>query len=180
MTDNNKTEQGGACQADCNCNAEPAPTLWNSILGRRSFVKRTGSATAAAAIAMHGFRMEVLASESCWTSKVDVGTFTVFSKTMQLSEDDLFTAETSWLKLANSPNDISKSGYKQVGGVQILQEDGCGGRKTKTSPSPLAPKNTPGDFLYTPPVGGVYSVTATIHIENRTHTGDPCPVGPQT
>ena len=33
-------------------------------MGRRAFVKRTGAATVGTAIALHGFRMEVMASES--------------------------------------------------------------------------------------------------------------------
>jgi hypothetical protein len=40
------------------------PSLWNSKIGRRVFLKRAGAATAGTAIALHGFRMEVLASVS--------------------------------------------------------------------------------------------------------------------
>jgi hypothetical protein len=40
------------------------PSLWNSSLGRRTFLKRTGAATAGTAIALHGFKTEVLASGS--------------------------------------------------------------------------------------------------------------------
>ncbi len=56
---------GGGCQADCNSNNHPPePSLWNSTIGRRAFMKKTGMATAATVIALHGFRAEVLASES--------------------------------------------------------------------------------------------------------------------
>ena len=40
------------------------PSLWNSKIGRRAFVKKTGAATVGTAIALHGFRMEVMASGS--------------------------------------------------------------------------------------------------------------------
>ena len=53
-----------SCQADCNQHNLPDPSLWNSAVGRRSFMKKTGMATAATAIALHGFRVEVLASTS--------------------------------------------------------------------------------------------------------------------
>ena len=40
------------------------PSLWNSKIGRRQFVKRTGAATVGTLIALHGFRTELLASHS--------------------------------------------------------------------------------------------------------------------
>lgn len=39
----------------------PEPNLWNSALGRRGFLKTTGAASLATAIAWHGFRTEVMA-----------------------------------------------------------------------------------------------------------------------
>jgi hypothetical protein len=41
--------------------------LWNSSLGRRSFMKKTGMASAATVIALNGFKVEVLASASSCT-----------------------------------------------------------------------------------------------------------------
>jgi len=40
------------------------PSLWNSSLGRRTFLKRAGAATIGTAVVLHGFRTEVLASGS--------------------------------------------------------------------------------------------------------------------
>ena len=37
-------------------------SLWNSPLGRRAFLKKTGAATVATAVAMHGFRVQVQAA----------------------------------------------------------------------------------------------------------------------
>lgn len=42
----------------------PEPSLWNSPFGRRAFLKKTGAATASTLLIMHGFKTEVLASES--------------------------------------------------------------------------------------------------------------------
>lgn len=65
MSTNNTSANEGGCQADCSSNSQlPEPSLWNSTLGRRAFLRKTGMATAATAIALHGFRVEVLASES--------------------------------------------------------------------------------------------------------------------
>lgn len=40
------------------------PSLWNSQLGRKTFLKKTGAATVGVGIALHGFRTELLASHS--------------------------------------------------------------------------------------------------------------------
>jgi hypothetical protein len=44
----------------------PEPSLWNSAVGRRMFIKATGAATVATVIALHGFKIEVLASGSAY------------------------------------------------------------------------------------------------------------------
>lgn len=44
----------------------PEPSLWNSTVGRRMFIKATGAATVATVIALNGFKIEVLASGSAY------------------------------------------------------------------------------------------------------------------
>jgi hypothetical protein len=75
MSNKNATEsESESCQADCNQHSLPDPSLWNSALGRRSFMKKTGMATAATTLALHGFKLEVLANASatptCGTKSV--------------------------------------------------------------------------------------------------------------
>lgn len=65
MSNNNTPEkEKDSCQADCNYRIFPEPSLWNSALGRRSFIRKTGVASAATVIALNGFKVEVLASSS--------------------------------------------------------------------------------------------------------------------
>jgi hypothetical protein len=68
MNSKNHTTGGGpespASHNDDSLLKSLEPSLWNSSLGRRQFLKRTGAATVGTAIALHGFRTEVLASES--------------------------------------------------------------------------------------------------------------------
>ena len=70
MNDNSHNNRGGHnSQAPDSLNlalpdlaASPEGNLWNSAIGRRTFLKRTGAATVATAIGMHGFRVQVQAS----------------------------------------------------------------------------------------------------------------------
>lgn len=58
-------EQGGAGnQKNKSRFAFPEPSLWNSEVGRRAFLKKTGVASAASVVALHGFRTEALAQAS--------------------------------------------------------------------------------------------------------------------
>lgn len=42
----------------------PEPSLWNSQLGRRAFLKKTGAATVATVVVLNGMKLEVLAGVS--------------------------------------------------------------------------------------------------------------------
>ena len=53
-----------SCQADCNHHNLPEPSLWNSSLGRRAFLKKTGMASAVTVITLNSLKLEVLASPS--------------------------------------------------------------------------------------------------------------------
>lgn len=55
---------GGGKQKDKSGFVFPEPSLWNSPLGRRAFLKKTGAATVGTAIVFHGFPTEILASMS--------------------------------------------------------------------------------------------------------------------
>lgn len=61
---NNYNSERESCQADCNCNSAPDPSLWNSPLRRRTFVKNTGAATAATMFAMNALKSDIVASGS--------------------------------------------------------------------------------------------------------------------
>jgi len=151
---------------------------WKKVLYEEDRISRS----AATAIALHGFKMEVIASGSdCPFSEVDVGTYKTYKKTITAAtSEETATAEATWLTLANSANSVTAAGYVQDGAQKTLKEPGCHGQRTVTNPSPLPEKNTPGEFDISPVAGGGYSCVATINIEIRTHTGDPCPGGPQT
>jgi len=45
-------------------------SLWNSPIGRRAFLKKTGAATVATAVAMHGFRVQVQAQATGGTVRI--------------------------------------------------------------------------------------------------------------
>ena len=70
MNDNSHNNRGGHnSQAPDSLNlalpdlaASPEGNLWNSAIGRRTFLKKTGAATVATAVAMHGFRVQVQAT----------------------------------------------------------------------------------------------------------------------
>jgi len=68
MSHNIHNPQGvGNCQDPCDVDLSlpaqsAAGALWNSLHGRRAFLKKTGGATLATALALHGTRIEVLAS----------------------------------------------------------------------------------------------------------------------
>ena len=72
----NPERERESCQADCDCNSAPDPNLWNSAVGRRAFLKKTGGASALTILAYHGFRADVLASVSIPTPR-----FGLISKT---------------------------------------------------------------------------------------------------
>ncbi len=67
MNDKNHTTGGGyesQTPHNLDLSLPGLPTeasLWNSPLGRRAFLKKTGAATVATAVAMHGFRVQVQA-----------------------------------------------------------------------------------------------------------------------
>lgn len=71
----NYPEARADCQASSNVDLSitikpPAGALWNSAIGRRAFLKRTGGATLATALALHGTRVQVQAVEtSAWKIK---------------------------------------------------------------------------------------------------------------
>ena len=53
------------CDVDLSLPAQPAAgALWNSAIGRRTFLKRTGGATLATALALHGSNVQVLAADT--------------------------------------------------------------------------------------------------------------------
>jgi hypothetical protein len=59
----------GNCQVPCDVDPSfpvqsQGGALWNSAIGRRTFLKRTGGATLATALALHGTRMQVQAAET--------------------------------------------------------------------------------------------------------------------
>ena len=58
-----QAKTGGGCQ-DCNNLSSLDPSLWNSPIGRRRFLKKSGKASVATALALNGLMFEVLASES--------------------------------------------------------------------------------------------------------------------
>jgi hypothetical protein len=60
---------GGNCQVPCNVDhsvpVQPsAGALWNLPRGRRTFLKQTGGATLATALALHGTRIQLQAAET--------------------------------------------------------------------------------------------------------------------
>jgi len=62
MNDSNNSRRGGGeSQAPNNDQSQNSASLWNSPLGRRAFLKKTGAATVATAVALHGFKTQVQA-----------------------------------------------------------------------------------------------------------------------
>lgn len=67
MNEKNHTNRGGyESQTPDNTDAQThhEGALWNSPIGRRVFLKRTGAATVATAVALHGFRVQVQAQQT--------------------------------------------------------------------------------------------------------------------
>jgi hypothetical protein len=177
-----------SCQADCNCHSEPAPTLWNSALGRRSFMKKTGSASVAAAIALHGFKLEVLANASggpctCGRPKAEVG---FFSKRVKIIGPFSVTAMDSAMGYlvnvfdpGNSDQALENSSSSEgFAGPNIpIMEASHYGNTTFLDPATFDVIGPDFSGLQETPIGsGQYICTATIYCTRRNEKVVDCPV----
>ena len=190
MNGNNNPDNGGACQADCNWHSEPAatPTLWNASLGRRSFMKKTGSATAAAAIAMHGFRMEVLATASgvcaCGRPKVTVGFTATRTREYMVSGGNSagVTNLQNWLTAlfdpGNSDESLENASINQgfTGTNVPLKEGSHNGQTTFLNPATFDVVGPTFSPVVERPLGsGNLYFTATIYVTRRNEAVVSCP-----
>ena len=147
-------------------------------------MKRTGSATAAAAIALHGFRMEVLAGQrGCLpTGSLKVGTIQTWSKTYTVSSvvnannqknivNGVFQGQIYDGALALAPN----QGFACPGGVMDLKEPGCDGQTVALVPEIKKVFGPTWSDVSGPDAQGFYYITAFIVMQFKDKKGKPCP-----
>ena len=154
------------------------------MLGRRHFIKKSGSATVAAAIAYNGFKMEVLAGGSgCVSWKVAVGFTSHRTKTYVCLDSaglDESVAETAMNQIntyfdpANTSQQLEDAAAGWSGTNVVLKEMGCEGQVEYLDPATVT---VVGPF-WLPPVrdgSGDWTITGSIDYTRRNAKGKDCP-----
>ena len=120
MNEKNLTNRGGH-ESQSPDNADPSAynegSLWNNPIGRRVFLKKTGAATVATAVALHGFRVQVQAQQSPppnvinakRTIRVHRGTFTWIS----------YSNSSEQAAVVKATNGIEVEDVKEVPGFNL-------------------------------------------------------------
>jgi len=151
-------------------------------------MKKTGSATAAAAIATHGFRIELLASASapcsCTRPEVEIGQFVTYTKTYQASNLQGIQNTTTWFNnifsaavgFQGQESLLQQQGFTCTppNGFSSLKERSHNGERTLISPPAQWKMSTPS---WGPPylVGSVYKIDCTITGSVTAYKTVPCP-----